>query len=64
MKKFRVVYETGWRGWGYDGTTTERIIEAKDFEAAFYKAKSKDWGYETCARIVLLEELIEEMAVD
>ena len=62
MKKFRAVFEISWLG--YDETTSEQIIEAKDFEDAFYKSKSIEWGFEVYARIVLLEELIEEMAVD
>ena len=58
MKKFRAIFEISWLG--YDETTSERIIEAKDFEDAFYKSKSMEWGFEVYARIISLEEMKEE----
>lgn len=61
MKKFRVKFLTGrLGGWGYD-LETEKIFKAKDFEDAFYKAKNYDhWHADVCAKIIGIEEIIED----
>ena len=56
MKKYTVRFLVGWRG-GMVNDETTTIIEAEDFEDAFYKAKNKEWNSDAYAKILGIEEL-------